>query len=304
MNSTSEEDYANLVEGFYGKTRNFPQRDIEKYWWYHTIDLGDGLITPGCYDYRPSLPLFGFPEDMRGMKVLDVGSATGFFAFEFERRGATVTSVEIPSILEWDCFPGETSRDHLAKVQRELGKLGWTPLKESVDDLFTKSTPDQLYRYLLDGPFEFCHDRLGSKVARRYSRIYDLSEATVGNKDFDLVFAGDVLVHTIDPLGALAAVARLCAGVLIIAQDMPDLSNPQPAMLYIGGDKAGQDCAAWWLPNQQCFEQWLRKLGFSSVNAAGSHSGVMRPGTVTYKRTILHAVKSPGISPPSKSKTV
>jgi len=36
------------------------------------------------YDFRQSLPCFQFPEDMRGMRVLDVGSATGFFAFEFE----------------------------------------------------------------------------------------------------------------------------------------------------------------------------------------------------------------------------
>src|SRR5258708_4233384 len=83
-------------------------RDFEDLYWYHTVDLGDGLVTPGSYDYRDALPRFGFPEDMRGMSVLDVGSATGFFAFEFERRGADVTSVELPSLAHWDRFPGET----------------------------------------------------------------------------------------------------------------------------------------------------------------------------------------------------
>ena len=292
MNRTPVDGYDSLVQDFYDRTRDLPQKEVERFWWYHTVDLGGGLITPGCYDYRPSLPLFGFPNDMRGMNVLDVGSATGFFAFEFEKRGATVTSVEIPSILEWDCFPGESPQDHLRKVQRELGKLGWAPLQESVDNLFRDSTPHELYRYILDGPFEFCHSRLRSKVARRYSRIYDLCEAKLGNKDFDLVFAGDVLVHTIDPLRALAAVAALCRGTLIIAQDMQDLISPHPVMLYIGGDKAGEDCAAWWMPNKPCFEQWLKKLGFSEVTVVGAHSGVMRPSGDAYERAIVHAVRS------------
>jgi hypothetical protein len=55
--------------------------DLSDYFWYHTIDLGDGLITPGTYDYRFNLHQFHFPENMTGMRVLDVGSGTGFFAF-------------------------------------------------------------------------------------------------------------------------------------------------------------------------------------------------------------------------------
>lgn len=69
--------------------------EVKDYRWYHAVDLGNGLVTPGANDYRVELPSFGFPSSMKGMRVLDVGSATGFFAFEFERRGADVTSVDI-----------------------------------------------------------------------------------------------------------------------------------------------------------------------------------------------------------------
>jgi hypothetical protein len=95
---------------------------LSKYYWCHTIDLGDGLVTPGDYDYRSSLPLFQFPEDMRGMTVLDVGSATGFFAFEFEKREAVVTSVELPSIADWDMPAGENAalRDFSPKNRRQF----------------------------------------------------------------------------------------------------------------------------------------------------------------------------------------
>lgn len=62
---------------------------------YHRLDLGNGLIIDGEYDMQPYLPYYGFPTSMKGMKALDVGTASGFFAVEFERRGAEVTAIDI-----------------------------------------------------------------------------------------------------------------------------------------------------------------------------------------------------------------
>src|SRR5713226_3425572 len=108
VNRTPVDEYLSLANEFFAKALSMGYGDLRKYYWYHTVDLRNGLVTPGCYDYRPSLPKFGFPADLSGMSVLDVGSATGYFAFEFERRGADVTSVEIPSLSCFDRFPGET----------------------------------------------------------------------------------------------------------------------------------------------------------------------------------------------------
>jgi hypothetical protein len=118
-----------------------------------------------------------------------------------------------------------------------------------------------------------------------------LSEANLGRSDYDLVFAGDVLWHTINPLQALAALAAVCRGRLIIAQDLQDQACSQPAMLYIGGDIPGEDSAAWWIPNRLCFEQILKKLGFPRVEVIGHHSGFMRPGSFPYERAIIHATR-------------
>jgi tRNA (mo5U34)-methyltransferase len=63
--------------------------DAETYW-FHQIDLGDGVVTPGWSNAaRDKLPYFGLPDDMTGFRVLDVGCAEGFFSFEAERRGAS-----------------------------------------------------------------------------------------------------------------------------------------------------------------------------------------------------------------------
>jgi ubiquinone/menaquinone biosynthesis C-methylase UbiE len=62
------------------------QKQASKYYWYHSVDLGNGVIIDGDYDIREVLLHCGFPERMDGMDVLDVGCGSGFFAFEFERR--------------------------------------------------------------------------------------------------------------------------------------------------------------------------------------------------------------------------
>jgi tRNA (mo5U34)-methyltransferase len=56
--------------------------------WYHTIDLGEGLVTPGVDDSPQRLARLGLPESLHGLTVLDVGAWDGFFSFECERRGA------------------------------------------------------------------------------------------------------------------------------------------------------------------------------------------------------------------------
>jgi tRNA (mo5U34)-methyltransferase len=56
--------------------------------WYHTIELGHGLVTPGADNSPERLARLRLPASFAGQTVLDVGSWDGFFAFEAERRGA------------------------------------------------------------------------------------------------------------------------------------------------------------------------------------------------------------------------
>jgi tRNA (mo5U34)-methyltransferase len=56
--------------------------------WYHTIDLGGGVITKGIDDSAYRLARLGLPSSLAGKSVLDIGAWDGFFSFEAERRGA------------------------------------------------------------------------------------------------------------------------------------------------------------------------------------------------------------------------
>jgi tRNA (mo5U34)-methyltransferase len=266
------EEHDEVVRNFNEATRSLGFANLENFYWYHTIDLGSGIVTPGDYDYRSSLSAFQFPDDLRGMSVLDIGSATGFFAFEFERRGADVVSVELPSIAQWDMPLHERDRT----IQ---GLLNWHR---------TQSVEELHYRHL-DGPFEFCKKMLNSKVERRHSTIYDVSAEKLGKDSFDLVFLGDILLHTFSPFKALVSVAPLCRKTLIIAQDIPTDLGEKPLMLFLGG--AG-DQRSWWLANLTCLEQMLRRLGFGTISVVGQYSGIVRRGGFSYHRTVVHATKN------------
>lgn len=270
----AKEEYQRLVVNFLARARSLGYGDLSRYYWYHTIDLGRGLVTPGDYDYRWDLPAFRFPANMQGLTVLDVGSATGFFAFEFERRGAQVLSVELPSIADWDMPSGEDRHQTLERLKRYHGV----------------TTVEDLQHCHLDGPYEFCQKLLGSKVRRCHSTIYDLSPQTLGGAAFDLIFVGDVLLHTFSPLKALASLAPLCRGTLVISQELAPIRDSRPLMLFGGGELA-RDSRTWWHPNLACLEQMLRRLGFPAVEVVGHHTGIARRQWSVYQRTVLHATK-------------
>jgi tRNA (mo5U34)-methyltransferase len=56
--------------------------------WYHTMDLGQGVVTPGVDNTEARLAMIGLPDDLSGKSVLDVGAWDGAFSFAAERRGA------------------------------------------------------------------------------------------------------------------------------------------------------------------------------------------------------------------------
>ncbi len=278
-------EYVKETRQFNERLRALGQDEATAYYWYHVVDLGEGLVTPGLYDLRESLDRFQFPEDMSGMRVLDVGSATGFFSFEFARRGARVTSVELPSLESLDRFPGQTVEQSIDKIERMVDPT--RTLIGAHEDRSGRAA--RYYHSLLEGPFQFCRERLQVDVERCYSTVYDLSRENLGGASFELVFIGDVLLHTLNPLQALAAVVPLCSGTLVLSQFVPETADDRPAMLYVGGSDPASDDISWWWPNQACLAELLMKLGFREVVEVGRHSGTLRSSGFVYERSILHA---------------
>ncbi|MBZ0173618.1 MAG: DUF1698 domain-containing protein [Phycisphaerales bacterium] len=96
--------------------------------WFHTMDLGRGVRTPGIYDPATRLHRIGLPERLDGKSVLDIGAWDGFYSFECARRGASVTSMDI-----WK--PGHNESSEGYAVARAALGLETRAVRSSVFEL-------------------------------------------------------------------------------------------------------------------------------------------------------------------------
>ncbi len=99
---------------------NMSIRDLISYqveaepYWFQKIEVLPRLFSPGWADPAvEKLPYFGLPEDLTGMRVLDIGCAEGFFSFEAEARGAR-------EVIGIDSFPDSVRRFNIVKAARQL----------------------------------------------------------------------------------------------------------------------------------------------------------------------------------------
>jgi tRNA (mo5U34)-methyltransferase len=82
-------------------------------YWFQRIEVLPGFFSPGWSDPAvEKLPHYGLPEDLTGMRVLDIGCAEGFFSFEAERRGAR-------EVIAIDSFPDSVRRFNIVREARQ-----------------------------------------------------------------------------------------------------------------------------------------------------------------------------------------
>lgn len=62
--------------------------------WHHKFEVFPGVVTPGAYDPQFLLDKLQLPDDMTGLRALDIGPSDGFFSMHMARRGAQVTAVD------------------------------------------------------------------------------------------------------------------------------------------------------------------------------------------------------------------
>ncbi len=245
-------------------------QQIESLEWYHTLDLGSGITTPGDYDHRPYLRYYGFPDNLTGKTALNVGDASGFFSFELERRGAKVTAVDLPAWFAHDFGPC------------------YRPDK----------TGDEGARYL-HSPFLLATQLLHSSVEKVEMSVYDLDPEKMGL--FDVVFCGSMLLHITDPIRALWRLQSVTREVAIITTVIyPDTSS-EPLAQFVGHHRGD----GWWFPNRACFEMMVKSAGFAGWEwyadfrldyrdgRPGLYHGVIRAWNTPVKPAWLDAISSP-----------
>jgi tRNA (mo5U34)-methyltransferase len=229
--------------------------------WYHTLELGPGVQTPGFFDHRPLLKKLPIPASLAGERCLDIGTFDGFWAFEMERRGAAeVVAADILDPMAWDWPAGADALAIEALERRKEAGRG----------------------------FEIASEALGSKVKKIEASVYDLAPDVHG--EFDFVFMGSLLLHLRDPIRALERVRSVCRG-LFLTIDAVDplltLLHPRRPIAFLEGTARPW----WWKPNLRGYEQMVRSGGFEVLQ--GPTSLLIPPGAeLKRKRVALRTLRA------------
>ena len=206
------------------------RKRADKISWWHTLDLGQGVVTKGVTDpYRDLFPRLSLPHDLTGKTVLDIGTWDGAAAWECERRGAA-------RVVAVDSFAWRAENQALTNG---TGRAG----------------------------FDLAHEVYGSKVEPVFCEVLDLDPAALGV--FDVVLCLGLLYHMRHPLLALERVAAMTGELLILETHVDMQHDLLPAMRFYPGRELNNDGTNWWGPNAVCVEAMLRDVGFAQVTQVG-----------------------------------
>lgn len=235
-------------------------RQIGRVTWYHTFDFGNGIGTPGAFDHSLILDRYKIPERFDGKRVLDIATYDGFWAFEFEKRGAReVFAMDLEGPMDVDLPPSR-----LAKATAE----------------------EKALRY--GQGFAIAKEQFKSSVQRVVCSVYDLKPETFGL--FDVVHAGDLLLHLNSPVKALQNMASVCSDYALISDVyFPDLDHMGSRKLveYWGG----RDGPTWWRIGLRALEEMVLDAGFSRIERLSTFTYGYRAKPGKWHHVVLKAHK-------------
>ena len=209
-------------------------------YWYHKIDLGHGITTPG-FDYEPlwnNIRKVREAIDYEDKLVLDIASFDGLWAFEAEQLGAK-------TVVATDCLH-RTFKNFL--FCKEVLESKCIP--------FYNISPYNLFERL-NVFFEENYDE-----EKPYQRM------------FDIVQHLGLFYHLRDPFASLAQ-ARSCIktnGTLLIETNII-MNSDDSFMLYNGIPftyRVSDNYTVWWIPTENCLKEMLIGTLFEPIESSVS----------------------------------
>jgi tRNA (mo5U34)-methyltransferase len=225
------------------------QAQTDALMWFHSIDLGHGVVTKGLAVQPPGSEIL---PDVTGRSVIDIGAWDGKYSFLAEQAGASrvvaldhyVWGVDfVARGAYWnECFAQGTLPDH----SRDLTDF-WQP------DLPGRRG------------FEYAKSVLGSKVEPVVADFATTDLEPLGV--FDVVLYLGVLYHMKDPLGCLERVRSITREVAVIETEAVHVANldHERFLQFHAGSEVQADFGNWFVPTNECLHALCRAAGFSSV---------------------------------------
>lgn len=246
--------------------------------WWHSIDLGDGVVTPGVK--TPEILAAELAHlhlgDLRGKSVIDVGSYDGYFAFAAERLGAQ--RVVALDHYTWSMDLGGYEAYRLEQIKRG-------------EPIAPPHESDYWHPDTLPGRagFEFAHEALASRVEIVVADLLDCDLPALGT--FDVVLYLGVLYHMRHPLLALEHVAKVTrpGGRAIVETQASSFraSEGRPMCQFIEGSDLNGDPTNWWSFNEPALLAMCRAAGFSRAEMLRAPPRWQRRALANVKGTAL-----------------
>jgi tRNA (mo5U34)-methyltransferase len=255
-------------------------------WWWHSIDLGQGVVTPGhkgplgvMQDELATLQL----PDLTHKTVLDIGTMDGFYAFEAERRGAR-------RVVAVDYYSWSLDLANHATYMADCQRRGVRPAPDETSPHWHPDT--------LPGKrgYDTAHQALGSRVETVVADYLTLDPEKFGT--FDVTLFLGVLYHLEDPLRGLRQVAALTRGVAVIETAAMLLTDRDEALVaFYEANELDNDMSNWWVPTMPALLGLCRAAGFRDVKIVQGPPVVKDPWwrrrapPVRYYRAMVQAFK-------------
>ena len=216
--------------------------------WYHSIDLGGGVVTPGMS--RNDVLAGDELPPFEGRSVLDIGAWDGYYSFLAERSGAS----RVVAFDEYVWCIDIPARDRYWKACEDAGVMP-EPARDA--EFFDRDA--------LPGRrgFDLAKEALGSAVEPVVGDLLTYDVAALGA--FDVVLYLGVLYHVQEPLTALRRLRAVTREVAVIETEaivVRDHEHEPLAMFWAGGELNADD-GNWYSLSEAALHGMCRAAGFS-----------------------------------------
>lgn len=231
---------------------------VEDCYFYHTMDIpGHGLVH-GEWDLREREASYLGHVELKGKRVLELGTASGHLCFAMERMGAEVVGYDLSDRQEWDIVPfaGVDVREHIARRKEHIRRL--------------------------NNGFWFAHRAYRSAAKVVYGSVYEIPD---GIGTFDVCTLGSILLHLRDPFLALQRATARVRDTVIVTDviSRPGLPAALQAlfhgiesvtrirlMRFLPSAARGAPLDTWWALTPRTIVEMVRVLGFTDTRVTYS----------------------------------
>jgi tRNA (mo5U34)-methyltransferase len=257
------------------------QAQADELGWFHTIDLGNGVVTKGLSELALSpdqLP------DFEGKTVLDIGAWDGYYSFLAEKGGAS-------RVVALDHYAWGVDFVARGAYWNECFASGTLP--DQARDMTDFWRPD------LPGSrgFKFAAAALDSKVEPYVADFATADLSGIGTFDVSLYLG--VLYHMKEPLTCLERLRSVTNDVAVIETEALHLQNEEHLSLlqfHSGGD-IQTDFGNWFVPTMTGLHSLCHAAGFSSVSTVQGPPTADAPPAESTMNRVARRVR--GVEPPN-----